>query len=106
MRGSYWAGIVALLLMPNSSLQIARAQGGRSEIVCWGENEERCSAREYTFHAPCGFLGHSGANPRAMILYLCGSAPGGVLKGSFTNISVGIPGGQCGYSWFRVVCND
>jgi len=61
MRGSYWAGIVALLLMPNSSLQIAHAQGGHSEIVCWGENENGCSAHEYTYHAPCGFLGYGGA---------------------------------------------
>jgi len=106
MRGSYWAGIVALLLMPNSSLQIAHAQGGHSEIVCWGENENGCSAHEYTYHAPCGFLGYGGANPRAMINYLCGSGPAGVLKGFATSISAPQPGGQCGYAWFRVVCNN
>jgi hypothetical protein len=106
MRGLYLAGIIALLLTPNSSwLQIAKAQADRSEIVCWGDNEDRCKERQYTYFAPCGFLGHSGANPPAMITYLCGSEPGGKPKGSSTSISVGNPGGKCGYAWFRVVCN-
>jgi hypothetical protein len=105
MRGLYWTGIIALLLTSNSlGIQIAQAA---SEIVCWGEEETRCKVkgRDYTYFAPCGFLGHSGANPPAMIAYLCGTEAGGRPKGSATPINVGNPGGQCGYSWFRVDCN-
>ena len=106
MRGLYWTGIIVTLLLtpPSSWLQTAQAA---SETVCWGQDEDQCKVKgwNYTYFAPCGFLGHSGANPTAMTTYLCGSEPGGRPKGSVTNINVGNPGGQCGYSWFRVDCH-
>src|SRR5215467_14595551 len=98
-----WTAIGLLVTQVNPWwLRGAQAQRGEVHVVCWGQDENSCKRRPYTYFAPCGFLGHAGANPVAITRYLCGTGPDGTLKGTYANIDVGNPGGQCGYSWFEV----
>src|SRR6266851_1024290 len=95
------AGLTAVgSLMTAAGLSPARAQSTQY-VICHGELDNQCKMYNYpyTLFESCSTTG-GGANPAASVARLC---PKG---GSFVGIRPGVSGGQCGYSWFQVTCNN
>ena len=109
MRGLMAVSLaLSLLWFHNAQAQVIYDSG---ILVCWGENNGDCDwdrAPKYrnTWHAPCGFEGHDGGNPPAVINHLCHGPAGSNGQKGYVSKSFGSrPGGRCGYSLFEITCN-
>jgi hypothetical protein len=92
--------LLAAILLEAPSL----AQAGDVYQVCHGESTSVCAQHPYDYHETCGVQG--GMDPRQTTIFLCGAKRGGVPKGTWKGTAPGIDGGNCGYAWVEVTCDD